>query len=87
MSIFVVLCGWAGAGLLLAAYALLSTDRIGKGLTFQALNFCGSLGVAMESFESSAYPAGTLNTIWMVIAMGSMMGIWLNSRHQDGTPV
>jgi hypothetical protein len=61
--------GWLGAASLLAAYALLSTGRIGPGWTYQLLNLAGSIGLAVNAVTHGAWPSAALNVIWLVIAV------------------
>jgi hypothetical protein len=43
------IAGWSGAGLLLAAYALVSLRRLtGDGNAFQIMNILGAAGIALN---------------------------------------
>ena len=51
----IALLGWAGAGVLLAAYALVSSKRItGDGVAFQSLNMAGGAALALNSAANGA---------------------------------
>ena len=53
--------GWAGAALLLSAYALVSTNRLaGGGITFQLMNLAGAAGLAANSAVNDAWPSVAL---------------------------
>ena len=68
LSIEVV--GWVGAGLLLLAYALLSTRRLRAGFAYQVLNLAGAAGLTVNALVHSAFPSATLNVVWLAI------GVW-----------
>ena len=63
--------GWAGAALLLGAYALVSAGRLrGGGLAFQLMNLGGATGLAVNSAVNGAWPSVALNLVW--IAVGAL---------------
>ena len=58
--------GWVGAGLILAAYILLSLGRFGaRSRTYQLINVMGSAGVLINSAYNGALPSAVLNVIWL----------------------
>jgi hypothetical protein len=60
--------GWAGAGLILAAYLLVSMGRLsGRSATFQWMNVAGAAGFVVNSGWHGALPSTVLNIIWMGI--------------------
>ncbi|MDX3520247.1 CBU_0592 family membrane protein [Streptomyces scabiei] len=62
--------GWCGAGLLLAAYAMASTERIaGGGRAFQLLNLLGATALTVNSGYHQAWPSALLNTAWIAIGV------------------
>ncbi|MFM9589467.1 CBU_0592 family membrane protein [Streptomyces scabiei] len=62
--------GWCGAGLLLAAYAMASTERIaGGGRAFQLLNLLGATALTVNSGYHQAWPSALLNTAWIAIGL------------------
>ena len=62
--------GWVGAVALLAAYAMLSFRRVsGQSATFQGLNIFGSFLLIINTAYHRAYPSGTVNVFWIVIAV------------------
>jgi hypothetical protein len=62
--------GWAGAVLLLGAYALVSTRKLeGDSIVYQMLNLLGSALVMVNSFYYGAYPSVGVNVIWIGIAL------------------
>lgn len=69
MQIVVALAGWAGAIIILAAYALLSLRRIeGNSPAYHWLNLAGAVGIALNSGWNGALPSAALNIIWIGIA-------------------
>lgn len=68
MTAWISAAGWLGAGLVLAAYALLSARRLhGNSPTFQMLNLVGSAGLAASAASAGALPSAVVNVIWMAI--------------------
>ncbi|GAA1959930.1 CBU_0592 family membrane protein [Catenulispora subtropica] len=62
--------GWAGAGLLLAAYALASAERIAAGgHGFQVMNLLGALALTINSGHHRAWPSAILNVAWIAIGL------------------
>ena len=61
------LVGWAGASLLLAAYALLSLGRIPNSRRYQVFNLVGSAGLAVNGLVHQAWPSTVLNLVWVAI--------------------
>ena len=68
MHYFVEIVGWAGAALILAAYALLSLGKLhGRSALYQWMNVVGSAGFVVNSGWNGAYPSAALNVVWMGI--------------------
>ncbi len=68
MHYFVEIVGWAGAVLILAAYALLSLGKLhGRSALYQWMNVVGSAGFVVNSGWNGAYPSAALNVVWMGI--------------------
>ncbi len=77
--------GWAGAGLLLIAYATTLSGKKLSGGVFHAVNLLGAMGIAVSSLEKSAYPAASLNGVWSIVAFIGVVRWVLN--HRVGTPI
>ncbi|MEU4512705.1 hypothetical protein AB0G05_24710 [Nonomuraea wenchangensis] len=74
MDLLLAVVGWAGAAALLAAYALVSTGRIpGDGLTYQAMNLFGAVGLMVNSAWSAAWPSAGLNLVWAAIGVVALV--------------
>lgn len=68
MNLAVEVAGWAGALLILAAYALLTTGRLGgQSPAYQWMNVVGAAGFVVNGFWNGALPSAVLNVIWMGI--------------------
>jgi hypothetical protein len=69
----IALLGWAGAGVLLAAYALVSMKRLaGDGAVFQLMNIGGAFALALNSAVNGAWPSAVLNVVWVGIGSVAM---------------
>ena len=66
--------GWAGAGLLLGAYVLLSTRRItGESPLFHLMNLLGAIGFVINGWWHQAYPNAAMNVVWAGIAVYALV--------------
>ena len=60
--------GWAGALVVLLAYALVSTRRVeGDSVFFKVLNISGAGLLSVNTFYWGAYPSSFVNVIWIRI--------------------
>ncbi len=76
MEIFTESIGWIGTVLIVAAYFLVSTNRISAtSKNYQLLNFFGAIAVGVNVFYQSAWPAFTLQVVWAIIAVFSLLKI------------
>lgn len=84
MDMAIEIIGWAAAGLLLSAYALLSRGRLsGQGPSFQLLNVVGSLLVGINSLMHEAWPSASVNAVWLVIGLASLAVTERHRREPD----
>lgn len=68
--------GWAGAGLILAAYVLLSLGRLtGQSRVYQAMNLVGACCFILNSGYNGAIPSAVLNVIWAGIGLYTLWRI------------
>ena len=68
MNLLVEVLGWAGMGLILGAYGLLSAGKVASDSnTYQYMNIAGAAGFIVNSGVNGAYPSATLNVCWMAI--------------------
>ncbi len=74
MAMLAEVLGWLGAGMLLVAYALVSYGYArSSGVTYQSLNFTGSIFLLINTAWHGAWPSSALNIIWAVIAIGVLI--------------
>jgi hypothetical protein len=68
VEVAVEIAGWAGAALILGAYALLSAGRVtGKSLSYQLMNVVGAAGFVVNGWWHGALPSAVLNVLWLLI--------------------
>ena len=78
------LIGWAGAFLLLTAYALLSFKKIaGDSVLYQTMNVLAGIGLAISSFSHGAYPLTFVNSVWSVIGLIAIFFALKNGKSLD----
>jgi hypothetical protein len=76
-SMITDILGWYGISAVLLAYALTSFEVILPHSPFyHVLNLTGALGIIIEAHSKHDYPAVTLNVIWALIAIGSVIFIF-----------
>ena len=70
MKIAIEIIGWAGAALILGAYALLSARKLrAESLTYHMMNILGAAGFVVNSGWNGALPSAAMNVIWMGIGI------------------
>ena len=70
MKLAVEVIGWAGAALILGAYALLSVGKLrAESVTYQLMNILGAAGFVVNSGWNGAIPSAAMNVIWIGIAL------------------
>ena len=67
--------GWIGMIIVLIAYALLSTDKIKNGILYQSLNLIAGILMAIGLFPKNAWFSFTLQIIWAIIALITIIKI------------
>ena len=73
-ELLVEVVGWAGALMILAAYALVSTGRVApSGVPYQALNILGAAGFVVNGLAHGAMPSAVLNIVWIGIGVFVLM--------------
>jgi hypothetical protein len=69
--------GWAGAGLILLGYLLITAGRLnGRSPAFQWMNLFGAAGFVVNGLWHGALPSAALNIIWFLIAAIALGHIW-----------
>ena len=72
---FFDIIGWIGMILVLVAYILLSMNKIDNGKLYQVLNFLAATFMAIGLFPTKAWFSFTLQIIWALIAIISIIKI------------
>jgi hypothetical protein len=66
--------GWIGTALVLGAFLLLQTRKLGPdSWAYLWMNFFGGLFIGLNSYFNGALPSVALNFAWMVIAAYGMV--------------
>lgn len=74
MQMLIEIAGWTGAVIILAAYGLLSADKLSsRSSTYQWLNIVGAAGFVINSGSKGAYPSAVLNLIWIAIGVFAIL--------------
>jgi hypothetical protein len=69
MNILIEIIGWVGAIEVLAAYFLISYNKVSnKSALYQFLNLTGAIFLIINTIYLKAYPSAFVNVIWMFIA-------------------
>jgi len=71
------LIGWIGMVLVLIAYLLISTGKVKNGLFYQFLNLIAGILMAIGLLPKNAWFSFSLQVIWSVIAVISIVKIVL----------
>lgn len=81
---FVDLVGWAGALVVLGAYALLTAGRWrAEQLRYQAANALGAGALLVWAVSIAAWPSALLNAVWAVVGV---YGVVRLGRRRAGAP-
>jgi hypothetical protein len=76
--------GWAGAGMILLAYLLLSAGKLtGHSLAYQWMNVVGAAGFIVNGWWHGALPSAVLNVIWMLIGTIAVWRILARRKVSD----
>ena len=68
IAIAIEIAGWAGALLILGAYALLTAGKLdARSRLYQWMNVLGAAGFIVNGWYHRAIPSTALNVVWMLI--------------------
>ena len=74
MQVLLETIGWIGSLLVIGAYGLISYQKIkSDSLIFQLMNLGGGVLLIINSVYREAYPFTFINTVWVVIAVSSII--------------
>jgi hypothetical protein len=80
VGVAIEIVSWAGAGLILLAYLLVSAGRLsGQSAAFQWMNVIGAAGFVVNSGWHGALPSTVLNIIWLAIGAVTLFRIGRNA--------
>ena len=72
----IAIAGWTGAGLIVAAYALLTIGRMSStSAGYQWLNVMGAAGIGTNAWWNDALPSVALNVVWAGIGVVALWQI------------
>lgn len=78
MKLAIEVIGWAGAVLILGAYALLSAGKLkARSVSYHLMNILGAVGFVVNSGWNGALPSAALNVIWIGIGL---YALWQRRR-------
>lgn len=73
MATLIETVGWAGALIVLLAYALVSSERMSaRSRNYQLLNVAGAVGLVINSGWNGAVPSAVVNLIWIGIGVHAL---------------
>ncbi|MFM8911550.1 MAG: hypothetical protein ACKOE6_01370 [Flammeovirgaceae bacterium] len=72
--VLIEIMGWAGSFLVVGAYALNSYQKVqSSSVSFQLMNLVGAVLLIINSLYKEAYPFTFINSVWVIIAITSIM--------------
>ena len=79
--------GWAGAALILGAYALLTAGRLNAdSAAYQGMNVAGVAGFVVNSGWNGAIPSAALNVVWAGIGLFALIRLKRRTGRGPATP-
>ncbi len=70
METLIQIVGWIGALLVVLAYILVSSKKVGSESTpYQLMNFFGAVGVGINALHQAAWPSFVIQIIWGATAI------------------
>ena len=79
--------GWAGAALILGAYALLTAGRLSAdSAAYQGMNVAGAAGFVVNSGWNGAIPSAALNVVWAAIGLFALIRLKRRTGRGPATP-
>jgi hypothetical protein len=74
MKVWIEVIGWCGALLILVAYGLISSGKLGaRSLHYQVMNIVGAAGLIVNSGWNGALPSVGLNVVWLFIGLFTLL--------------
>jgi hypothetical protein len=86
-SFAIEVIGWTGTSLVLGAFLLLQTRKLGHASwAYLWMNFFGGLFIGLNSYFNGALPSVALNFAWVVIAAYGMVRSVSERRTRQSAP-
>jgi len=74
MQFITQIFGWIGTLVIIIAYLLVSYKKVdGTNKYYQMMNLFGAVCVGLNVFQQKAWPALTLQIVWGIIAISSLL--------------
>ena len=67
--------GWIGSAMVVAAYLLLSLNKIKPGIGYQLLNLVAAILMAIGLYPKNAWFSFSLQVVWGIIAIVAIIDI------------
>jgi hypothetical protein len=81
LDVWMEVAGWAGSAMVVLAYAMLSMNKWkSSDVIYQMMNLAGSTLLIIFTLYKRAFPPATVNTIWAVIALFSVIQLVINRK-------
>ena len=78
MKNFSEIIGWAGTTLIVLAYSLNTFGFVSvESFVYPAINLFGALFLGFSVFRKKAWAATTLQVVWGIVAIVSLVGMFL----------
>lgn len=76
--------GWSGSALLILAYVLVSSKKLGpESVKYQLINLGGALFLLIYAIYTIAYPFVLVNFIWLLIGLNFLHKIYRKKDKDD----
>lgn len=84
LKVSIEIIGWAATAMMLTAYVLLTTGRLGfRSRLYQWLNVLAGAGFIVNSGWNGAYPSAFMNVLWVLIGF---YGLLRRAHTREATP-
>jgi hypothetical protein len=81
VKLAIEIIGWAGAALILGAYALLSANRLrAESVAYHLMNILGAAGFVINSGYNGALPSAVMNVVWIGIGLYALAQLRRRTR-------
>jgi len=86
MALLVDILGYIGMVLLLAAFGLISMNKLtANNASYQWMNLIGSILLMINTYYYGALPSALLNVVWLLIALVYLIKIYQRTSKPKNT--